>query len=366
MEHGGLKAQLASREAAPRAGEVVEFEATLSNSSDVPVEFVQLNVSGPRMGYLLDVSGLPEAKIDHDARTVEASVTVPAHSELRFQLRTLAPRDAAGNTLGMTLHAAHYASSTDLWEHATLTIDRNDPGGGLAVGRLRVTTAGVIVLGWLGAALVVWGLVAWLTRERPAARQGSGVRKRSKPSPARASRMFHGSLPITAALMVPCAFWLVFASMAWRDLRVLYHWREAPAIVLGRRVVEKTSASHSRRSGNSEPQTDTVSTPEFAVQYEVGGQSVISTGYDTGSSLHIGGRVTRQDELAQWQVGTRISCWYDPDQPRDVVVRRGFGGAYVFALLPLPVFWIGMTLLRRGLRQRSPAPDGDGDELGNE
>jgi len=30
-------------------------------------------------------------------------------------------------------------------------------------------------------------------------------------------------------------------------------------------------------------------------------------------------------------------------------VKRGFGGAYLFALLPLIPFWIGWWLLRRGL-----------------
>jgi hypothetical protein len=42
-------------------------------------------------------------------------------------------------------------------------------------------------------------------------------------------------------------------------------------------------------------------------------------------------------------------CWYNPDDPLEVIVLRGFGGAYLFALLPLPVFLLGVAGLRRSV-----------------
>ena len=50
--------------------------------------------------------------------------------------------------------------------------------------------------------------------------------------------------------------------------------------------------------------------------------------------------------MKEWTFGAQVPCWYDPADPRDVVVHRGFGGAYSLALLPLPVFWLGLVLLR--------------------
>ena len=52
-------------------------------------------------------------------------------------------------------------------------------------------------------------------------------------------------------------------------------------------------------------------------------------------------------EYAQWKVGDRVPCWFDPDNVNDVIVVRGFGGAYVFAVLPLALLALGVYSLRR-------------------
>ena len=75
---------------------------------------------------------------------------------------------------------------------------------------------------------------------------------------------------------------------------------------------------------------------------------MLSTGYDTGSSLRIGGGGGAQleKEFQEWTVGAQVRCWYDPGNPPDVVIKRGFGGAYFFALMPLIPFLIGCWILR--------------------
>jgi len=81
----------------------------------------------------------------------------------------------------------------------------------------------------------------------------------------------------------------------------------------------------------------------------VDGRETFSSGFDTGSRLGIGGQGGRTEELNAWTVGAGVPCWYDPADPLDVVVLRGFGGAYLFALLPLPVFLLGVAGLRHAL-----------------
>lgn len=51
----------------------------------------------------------------------------------------------------------------------------------------------------------------------------------------------------------------------------------------------------------------------------------------------------------RYALGATVPCWYDPADPTDVVVLRGFGGAYLFALFPVPVFLFGVALIRRTL-----------------
>lgn len=140
-------------------------------------------------------------------------------------------------------------------------------------------------------------------------------------------------------------FWAIFAGLAWRDLQTLTEWMPADAMIIGRRETLQTdsaegSTRRTRTAGSSSV------TPEFALRYQASGVEILSTGYDTGTSLRIGGRVTHEQEMRDWRVGKVIPCWYNPADPTDVVVRRGFGGAYFFALFPLPICWLGLQQLR--------------------
>ena len=53
----------------------------------------------------------------------------------------------------------------------------------------------------------------------------------------------------------------------------------------------------------------------------------------------------------KWTVGNAVPCWFNPAEPRDVIVIRGFGGAYLFALLPLLLFVLGVTSVVRTPRR---------------
>lgn len=112
-----------------------------------------------------------------------------------------------------------------------------------------------------------------------------------------------------------------------------------------RRLPER--ANDDRTGG---PGTDTAShVPVLGLRSAVGGHETFFSGYDTGSRLGIGGQGGRTEDLAGGTVGSKVPCWYNPDDSLDVVVLRGFGGAYLFALFRLPVFLLGVAGLRRAL-----------------
>ena len=91
--------------------------------------------------------------------------------------------------------------------------------------------------------------------------------------------------------------------------------------------------------------------PLFAVRYPVDGVETFSAGYATSSALSFNTRADTGSVFARFAIGTTHPCWYDPQDPRTVLLVRGPGGAYFFALLPMPVLAIGLSMLM-GLRRR--------------
>jgi hypothetical protein len=216
---------------------------------------------------------------------------------------------------------------TETWIHRTTTIDTRLPQNGVLIGGLRITPAGVMTLGWLAATAFSLMIAGTMSGRRGSFGPRAGM----------------------LAIMIAIGFWLIFLAMAWRDYRILYQWQETTGTIIGRRVVTQTVGNSQRRSSGSGYQTPSsdVSKPEFALRYMVDGREFLSTGYDTGSSLRIGGgRAQLEKEFHEWTIGAQVPCWYDPLNPVDVVMKRGFGGAYVFALLPLLPFAMGVAMLR--------------------
>ena len=76
-----------------------------------------------------------------------------------------------------------------------------------------------------------------------------------------------------------------------------------------------------------------------------GSQEVIGTGYSTGSRLQIGRGASTISEYEQFKIGARVPCWFDPQDPTRVMVLPGFGGANVFALLPIGMLIAGVWSL---------------------
>lgn len=309
-------------------GGVARFRLKLRNTGDEPADPTHLRIQWPTMGHLIDVTGVNDAQQDPDARVTTASITLPAGAEREVGLEVLAPREAGGAALSLTVQAIHYHTMAETWVHQTIQVDTRRRTDGVLLGGLRIAPAGIVTLLWLvvtGLAVVAVSLAAGRRAHSP-----------------------FGPVAGVAGIMLAIGFWLVFAGMAWHDWRVLKEWRESTATIVGRRVVTQSVDTTLRRDNATQSRQQDVSKPEFALRYTVDGRTMLSTGYDTGSSLRQGGgKAQLVKEFREWTVGAQIPCWYDPNDPAHVVIKRGFGGAYVFALLPLIPFWLGWTFLRR-------------------
>lgn len=311
-------------------GDVARFKVHLRNRGDEAANAAQVRIQWPAMGHLVRVTGLDEPKADHDARAVTAAISLPVDGERVVDVDVLAPRDSGGHTLSMTVQIIHYHTMAESWIHGSVSIDTRIRSDGIRAGGFRITTAGVITLGWLVVSVIVVLLAGLLAGGRN-------------------DGHFFGPRAGAMAIMFAVGFWLIFVAMAWHDFRVLSQWKETTGTIIDRRVQVQTVSSNQRLGSGttSRTQQSQVAKPEFAVRYTVDGREIYSTGYDTGSSLRVGGgRKQLEKEFREWTVGASVPCWYDPEQPDHVVLKRGFGGAYLFALLPLFPFWMGWRILR--------------------
>lgn len=324
--------EITSSSSSVRAGEVAHFKVWLRNQGDEPAQAAEVTLQWPAQGYLIEVTGLEDVQVNPEAGSVQGTISLAMKGERVVDVTVLAPREGAGELLSLSARLIHYHTMAETWAHGKIEIDSRPRTDGWLLGGLRITTAGVMSLGWLAATVIVLLLAIWLPKKSAATR-------------------FFGPGAGAFAIMIALGFWLIFAAMAWHDYQVLFHWKETPGTVVGRRVTLETVSTQQRLSSGATSQTrpTDVAKPEFAVRYQVDGRERLSTGYDTGSSLRVGGgKAQLEKEFREWAIGAQVPCWYDPADPDAIVLKRGFGGAYLFALLPLFPFWMGWGLLRRG------------------
>ncbi len=321
-------------EAVP-AGTVVTVNVVLKNSGETASEGTDVRVRFPHNGFLVRIDELPELKRDDNDREVTAVVNIPAGGESRFSFDLLASRKEAQHTLSSEIEVRNFLAEARLDTAFSIKISNATTTAGVVIGGLRFHPAAFWLLGWIvfGGLFFVWmrSRLQWV-REHP--------QSNTLPSDVRRLPAFG----LVALMMVPLAFLMVGAGLAWRDLQTLTNWKEAQATILDRREVIRTE---SRKETGKRRQTSTTRTPEFALKYQGGEREMISSGFDTGTSLHIGGQVLGKAVMDGWVAGKTIPCWYDPADPSNVVVRRGFGGAYIFYLIPLPILWFGLRQLRK-------------------
>ncbi len=314
----------------PLEADIVTFTLVLRNSGPDAAEAASVTAQWPLMGFLVSTDGFAGAAIDHQSREIALTVPLAAGAERRFLVRVLAPRDSGGDTLTLTVHAAQWSTQTEYWDHKSVTIDTRLRRRGIVLGPVRVAPAGLVTAALLLAGIALWAVLRGM----------AGVSRADAATGGTFARLI-GPGRAAAAVTVAVGFWTMFGVMAWRDYQSLTRWPETTCTILGGRL--SAQAASATRALRGQPSDGNDYVPVLGLEYGVDGRETYSSGYDTGSRLGIGGRGGRLRELSRWTVGAAVPCWYDPADPLDVVVVRGFGGAYVFAFFPVPVFLIGVA-----------------------
>jgi hypothetical protein len=300
-------------------GDVVTFSVRVRNSGDQDAPHTEIDLELPLEGMFVDLTGFPGATIDRAAKLVKGAADLPAGAAFEFQFRVVAPRDSGGHVLTPDLRIRNLYLGAEYYGGAEVVIDTRSRHDGVVLGGIRITPAGLVALAVL-ALLPILAALFW-----------------------RRTRSWR---PL-AAIVIALGFWTVFAAMAFRDWRSLREWKEISCTILDSRLRQQTSSQTTvaHDLNGRARRDDTTYKPLLALQYTVEGSPMISTGFDTGSRLSVGGSAGAIAEFDRWPPGTTVPCWFDPAAPEDVVVIRGFGGAYFFALLPIPVFLYGAAAI---------------------
>lgn len=313
--------------AAPLEGEIVRVALTARNTGGVDLNYVEVRLDGPENAFVIAARGLQDTVLAADDRRVTGHITLPQSGESLIELDVLSPRDSGGERLTVRARLASSEHGLEEWSTATAVIENRLPSGGVTLGGIRLLPAALKVLGFLVGSLLLFLTLTLLAKRR------TGSPLRVEPALA------------TLAFMFTLGLWGYYGGMARRDYRILTNFAETKATVVGRRLHASSSSSSSSSSGSRSDRS--TYTPELALRYDVNGKAVHSTGYDSGSALRFGGRAQREREIEAFVPGTTLTAWYDPAAPEDVVVKRGFGGAYLFVLFSLPTLALGLWLVRR-------------------
>jgi hypothetical protein len=306
-------------------GDLVTFTVRLRNSGDADSPHTEIELELPHEAMFVGLSGFDGAAVDPDAKTIQGVVNLPAGGGAEFQFKVIVPRDAGGHVLTPDLRVRNLHLGAEFYGGAEIVVETRSRSDGVALGGFRITPAGLAVL----AVLMLLPILALLFRSRA------------------------GSMGPIVALVIAIGFWTIFAAMAVRDWRSIGAWHETSCTIRDSRLLSDTTASTERPGGGRVRRDTTTYTPVLALEYVADGRAMVSTGFDTGSRLSIGGFGGAVAEFSRWPIGSTVPCWFDPAHPEDVVVIRGFGGAYLFALFPLPLFLFGAWAIVGGRRRRT-------------
>lgn len=293
---------------APAEGRVFTYTLVVRNSGQTAGGVIEIHLPSAAMIARLD--GLDTATIDHEARQVRWEGPLAPGQSLTGTLTLVAGIEAGGETASLHVTARPWQGEPTYLVHSAL-VDTVPAPAAFKVGGVGVTVAGAAVLGFIALAVLFW-MVMRVLRPRAAA-----------------------WAPI--AIMMPAAFLCYFAARAREDVRVL-GLPETTCTVVDRVIDTRTSSSSTSRSSRA----STVYAPRLALRYGDDTHAGVAQGFGTGSRLSGASAARAEALLARYAVGAQVPCAVDAQDPRYAYVERGFGGAYLFALIPVPLLALGI------------------------
>lgn len=258
------------------------------------------------------------ATFDPDRRVLFGLAEVVPGGARTIAFRLIAAPETDGTRL--TVRASVAGAAPAHLESTAEVEARRQQGDALNAGAPSDTTAGRWVMGFLLTGPIFIGACVLM-----------GGRRSGVPG-------------LAFAAWIGIGFLLVFGTMAREDWRILADYHQAECVVTDTGV-------HTQVSGRGRHAVN-ISEPFVAVRFELAGRTHFGTGFDSGSHLRKAGGTWPRRELQALGPGAAIPCWFDPQDPARIVVLRGPGGAYLFALLPLGLMWIVARPLWRALTRR--------------
>lgn len=319
--------------AAPRAGDVVRHVFTIINTG-TPASSVFVSTS-LRRGFLISTEGdCAPATFDDSGDLAWRNHNFGTNVTHRCTVTVLTRRSAAGTLANVVTEIRMPPSGYRRVEAAAELGNVIDPNA-VRVGPVMMTRAGMVVTAVLALFLVGIPIVLLWSRAQV---EAPLMQAAARPS-------MGAAVGAWTAVVIAIGFLMFFVAIAFEDWRAYADYRETRCTVFGSEI--DSFERRQSRSSNGGPSY----APVFAVRYPVDGVEVYSSGYTTGSALNFNSRDGAGSVFERFAIGTDHPCWYDPQEPKTVVLARGPGGAYIFALLPIPVLLIGLGMLR-GLRPR--------------
>jgi hypothetical protein len=117
----------------------------------------------------------------------------------------------------------------------------------------------------------------------------------------------------------------MFFTVVRPEWKANHDYVQGRCMVLNKRLAEKSDDD------------GTTYRPELLVRYTAGGREFQEWAYDA-ARVFSGGRAGRQAELDGFTVGQQYPCWYDPDDPAQVVLVRGHSWSSYAALIAPLIF----------------------------
>lgn len=145
--------------------------------------------------------------------------------------------------------------------------------------------------------------------------------------------------------IISAAFFVPVGWQAYRDYRVANVYVESEAEIIEYIPI---NSGYDTRSGQ---RVNRSTRPSFVFRFTaIDGQTVTTRGYDA-----YGGREAPPSEWNTISQGDRVSCWYDPKDPKKAVLSRRFNPHYYW-LLAIPFCGLAFTglLLRECVRRAVP------------
>ena len=264
-------------------------------------------------------------RLDADARTVTFRSSGAPDAPRSFRVELIADEAAAGTVPPVV---------------ATMGVDGGrEPGERYAAASVAVERRTQVDLGFAVLPITSLTLSVLMAMSLPASLGIVWILRRKRRALVRAPRR-QGYPPVLRDTVMAPAFFSVLCALALaaatpaavESVRVRTTFTETRCAVLDR-----------ARSGSPFGEAaDLVSMA--ALRYDMPAGSRVSLGFDPRGTLERGGNASAYEDFA---VGHTYPCWFDPERPSRVVLRRGPTGV---ALLAVPLA-IGLLRLAVGLRR---------------